>query len=221
MAANMDGYKTGMSDASYYNHSLNSGNAAKKLSLRLGLDQATAQKVDSILTSALSEQIMQRIDAEQARMDRETRLLSEDRENYVNYLALQSMQSRGSILSEEQKTFCDSFRRKLNPADAAADPASHANWYDDSKIIDAMSQQLPSAKRADLANYVDEQRLRDQQSRTMHAQMRANQIAQQLGISQADQATLLEYLKESPDASNSEISALLPAELRNLLPAGM
>ncbi len=82
MTANMDGYKSGMSDACYHNHSLNSGNPAKKLSLRLGLDQATAQKVDSILTSALAEQIKQRLDAEQARMDRETRLLSEDRGSY-------------------------------------------------------------------------------------------------------------------------------------------
>ena len=31
---------------------------------------------------------------------------------------------------------------------------------------------------------------------------------------------LLDYLKENPDAPNSEIRALLPSELQTLLPAG-
>lgn len=219
-AAGMAGYQSGMNDARYLNQSLNSGNPSRKLALRLGLDEATAQRVDAVLTAARSEQIKQLLGAEQDRMNRESRMLAEDRESYVNYLALQTMQSRGSPLTETQKTFCESFRQKLEPADTAATAVVSINWYEDPKLIEAMNQKLSPAKRPELADYVAEQKLRDQELKNTQIQMRAHQIAGQLGLSRAEQATLADYLKESPDATAEELSALLTPELRKLLIPG-
>ncbi len=213
--------KAALNDARYFNQSLNAGNPSKKLALRLGLDPVAAQKVDTVLAGALAGQIQERIEAERARIERESRLLAENREGYVNYLALQSMQSRGDPLSAEQSAFCDGFRRMLSPADASAAPSVPDKWYEDANILEAVNRQLPTPKQSELAAYVEDQKHRDQELRAMQARMRANQIAEQLGLSQADQSTLLEYLQESPDASNAEIAAILPSGLRELLPSGM
>jgi hypothetical protein len=220
-AARIAENEAALGDARYFNQSLNSGNPAKKLSLRLELDPASAQTIEDILSAAHAEQIKERMDAQRARLEREARLLAEDRENYVSYLALQAMLSRGATLSAEQQAFHDTFRLALGPDDAPASTSAPVNWYEDAAIIDAMNRQLAPAKQLELATYVAEQKNRDEETRSMHAQMRANQIAGQLGLSRADQSTLLEYLRDNPEASNSEIQGLLPSELKALLPAGM
>jgi hypothetical protein len=220
-AARIAANETALDDARYFNQSLGSGNPAKKLSLRLGLDPAAEQEIAAILSNAHAEQIKARMETDRARLDREARLLAEDRENYVSYLALQAMLSRGATLSAEQQAFHDTFRLTLGPEDDSASATASVSWYEDTAILDAMNLQLTPAKQSELAAYVAEQKSRDAETRAMQAQMRANQIAGQLGLSKADQSTLLEYLRDYPDASNAEIQALLPSELKVLLPSGM
>ena len=220
-AARIPDNEAALNDAGYFNHSLNSGNPSKKLSLRLGLDPGSAQSIETILSAAHAEQIKERLDAERAKLEREARLLADDREGYVNYLALQTMLSRGTALSEDQQAFFNRFQLALGPDTPPTASSPSAKWYEDAKILDAMNRALSPAKQTELSVYIAEQKHRDQETQAMHAQMRANQIAEQLGLSKTDQSTLLEYLKENPSAPNAEISALLPAELRTLLPAGM
>lgn len=231
LAGNIDGFRATLEDARYHNQSLNSGQPAKKLALRLGLDAEAGAAVEAVFASALSEQIERRISAERERLDREVRLLAEDRDGYVSYLALETMLARGAALSPEQSAFHQTFGAALSPSDASsgASPASAAGvasaetaaWYEDPALLARLGAGLSPEQNAALAVYVEEQKGRDQETRTLHARMRANRIAEQLGLSAADQNVLLDYLTESPGATSGEIAALLPAELRELLPAGM
>jgi hypothetical protein len=220
-AARIANNEAALNDARYYNQSLNAGNPARKLALRLELDAEAAQKIEAVLAGALADQIKARMETERAKLEREARLLTEDRDGYVTYLALQAMLSRGVALSTEQQSFHDRFHLALGRDAAPAESSDSAKWYEDVKIVDAMNRQLSPAKQAELTAYITDQRHRDQEARAMHAQMRANQIAEQLGLGKTEQSTLLEYLKENPGAPNAEISALLPSELKGLLPAGM
>lgn len=231
LAGNIDGFRATLEDARYHNQSLNSGQPAKKLALRLGLDAEAGAAVEAVFAAALSEQIERRISAERERLDREARLLAEDRDGYVSYLALETMLARGAALSPEQSAFHRTFGAALSPSDAGsgASPASAAGvasaetaaWYEDPALLAELGARLSPEQNAALAVYVEEQKGRDQETRTLHARMRANRIAEQLGLSAADQNVLLDYLQESPGATSGEIAALLPAELRELLPAGM
>jgi hypothetical protein len=220
-AARIADNEAALNDARYYNQSLNAGNPARKLALRLELDAEAAQKIEAVLAGALADQIKARMETERAELEREARLLTEDREGYVTYLALQAMLSRGVALSTEQQSFHNRFELALGRDAASAASSDSSKWFEDVKIVDAMNRQLSPAKQAELAAYITDQQHRDQEARAMHAQMRANQIAEQLGLGKAEQSTLLEYLKENPGAPNAEISALLPSELKGLLPAGM
>jgi hypothetical protein len=220
-AARIANNEAALNDARYYNQSLNAGNPARKLALRLELDAEAAQKIEAVLAGALADQIKARMETERAKLEREARLLTEDREGYVTYLALQAMLSRSVALSTEQQSFHDRFHLALGRDAAPAESSDSTKWYEDVKIVDAMNRQLPPAKQDELAAYITDQQHRDQEAQAMHAQMRANQIAEQLGLGKAEQSTLLEYLKENPGAPNAEISALLPSELKGLLPAGM
>lgn len=231
LAGNIDGFRATLEDARYHNQSLNSGQPAKKLALRLGLDAEAGAAVEAVFAAALSEQIERRISAERERLDREVRLLAEDRDGYVSYLALETMLARGAALSPEQTAFHRTFGAALSPSDAGsgASPASAAGvasaetapWYEDPALLAELGARLSPEQNAALAVYVEEQKGRDQETRTLHARMRANRIAEQLGLSATDQNVLLDYLTESPGATSGEIAALLPAELRELLPAGM
>ena len=220
MAARLADNEAALEDARYHNQSLNAGNPAKKLALRLGLDAGSAQNIEAVFSRALAAQIKERMESERIRLRKEAGLLAGNPDDYVSYLALQTMHAEGVRHSDEQQAFHDRFKAALAPDASTAASARVLPWYEDPKIVAAMNQQLAPAKQAEFAAYVEEQKERDQETRHMHARMRANQLSEQLGLGREDHSALLDYLKENPDAPNSEIRALLPSELQALLPAG-
>ncbi len=164
--------------------------------------------------------------AERERLEREARLLAHDHEGYVGYLALQSMLSAGATPSEEQAALHRRIHNLVTPKPATAatsgdTPTAPAAWYENASVLAAVNQRLSPEQNAELAVYVAEQKAREQSTRDMHARMRASRIAEQLGLNQADESVLHDYLRESPEASHGDLVALLPTELRQLLPAGM
>jgi len=221
MAARLANTEAVLNDARYHNQSLNAGNPAKKLALRLGLDPDAEQSIEAVLTGALAAQIKERMESENLRLRREASLLESNHEDYVSYLALRTMHAQGVRLSDEQQAFHDKFEGALAQDSSTAASARVLPWYENLQIVAALNQHLAPTKQLELAAYVEEQKERDRETRSMHAQMRANQLSEQLGLGKRDQSTLQDYLEENPDAPNSEIRALLPSELRGLLPSGM
>lgn len=221
MAADIEQHKAIMGDAAYARQSLNLENPARKLALRLGLDDDAMRKVEGVLSAQLAKQIKQRVDEAKQKMEREERLLSGDREGYVNYLALQSMRARGEKLSQEQEDFANQFRRALEPEGGVEATVEATNWYRNPDVLGAINRELTSEQRTALAGYVEEQNRRDQETQTMHAYMRSTMIAEKLGLDDKERAALYEYLGQHPNASRSEIAQIVAPELRELLPEGM
>lgn len=221
MAANLKQYQLAMGETAYFNQSLNAENPARKLALRLGMDEDSAKKAETLLSAHLAQQIKLRLDAEKDRMEREGRLLGEDRGSYVIYLAIQSMAARGETLSAGQQAFFEKIRGTLGHPDAVVAKLTADHWYENPALVEAISQELPAGQQTGLASYVEEQTRRAQEVLTMHAYMRSNMIAERLGLDDADRTALYEYLHKHPGASRSDVSKIISPELMELLPEGM
>ncbi len=221
MAANMERHLSTMQDAGYGQQSRTIDNPSRKLGLRLGVDPAVSEKMGGILAADRARRIEGRIAAEKARLERSNEVLEGDRDNYVSYLALESMKSRGVALSEAQEEFHNRFRQSKEPGEAAEAGADNQEWYEKPDVVDAMRQHLSPEQQTELVKFVDEQRTREHERQTMHAYMRSSAIADRLALDEVDRTTLYEYLRENPHASTSELAGILAPELRELLPPGL
>lgn len=221
MAADLEQNLTTMQGAGYAQQSRTIDNPSQKLGLRLGVDAGVAEKLGGILAADRAGEIERRIAAEKARLERTQQWLESDRDNYVNYLALESMLSRGVPLSEEQQAFHQQFRQNPDSDMEPESDAANQEWYEKPDVLDAMHRHLSAEEQAELAKFVDEQITREQERQTTHAYMRSSTIADRLGLDEGERTTLYEYLRENPDASSSELSGILAPELRELLPPGL
>src|SRR5690606_14298362 len=128
---------------------------SQKLGLRLGLDAATMEKLDEILAADRADEIERRIAAEKSRTAHTRELLESDRDNYVSYLALQSMLSRGLPLSNEQQAFLKQFSQAPEPA------PENPEWHEKPDLVDAMRRHLSAEQDAELTRFLDERKARD------------------------------------------------------------
>lgn len=201
----------------YYKSTMMDGlNPSPKLSLRLALDQAAADKLDEILSAHASSEIQRYADAERAELELMNQLLENDREGYVNFLAIQSMHANGEELTAEQEAYYQAFWEKLGRTSTWDAPWVTEHWHQNNEVMKALDDLLTPEQREELFCYIEEQDLRE---RDMQAYMRSSQLADTLGLNEEDRTALYEYLKQNPGADNTDISEHLSPELRELMPS--
>jgi hypothetical protein len=210
-----------LEDAGYDLHSRSAEDASRKLGLRLGVGAEVLGKLGGILAEDRASRTGSRMAAEEARLEHHRTLIGNDREAYVNYLALESMVSRGHPLSGKQGAFYKDYRQTLEGEGESGAPADDREWHEKPEVLDLMRGHLSPDQEAELQEFVDEQKAREQERQEAHARMRSGVIADRLGLDEAERKELHEYLRENPDASGREIGGILAPELRELLPPGL
>ena len=210
-----------LQDRGYDLRSRSAEDASRKLGLRLRVEPEVMGKLGGILAEDRASRTGSRMAAEKARLEHNRTLIDNNREAYVNYLALESMASRGHPLSGKQEAFHKEFRRAVEGDGESAAPVDEREWYEKPELLDLMRGHLSADQQAELQEFVDEQKAREQERQEAHARMRSGVIADRLGLDEAERTELHEYLRENPDASGREIKGILAPELRELLPPGL
>jgi hypothetical protein len=221
MAARTGSDQSVLEDPGYDLHSRSAEDASRKLGLRLGVDPQVLGKLGGILAEDRASRSGSRIAAEKARLEHHRTLIDHDRDAYVNYLALESMVSRGHPLSGKQEAFYKEYRQTMEGEGESGEPADDREWHEKPEVLDAMRGHLSAEQQAELEEFVDEQKAREQERQEAHARMRSGVIADRLGLDEAERTELHEFLRENPDASGREIKGILAPELRELLPPGL
>lgn len=194
------------------------GDPSRLLGLRLGAGPELLETLGGILAEDRARGNERRIAAEKDRLERKRMLLDSDRDAYVNYLALEAMVSRGHPLSDEQAAFHKEF---VQAGERGAETADEREWHEKPELLDEMRRHLSPDQRAELAEYVDEQRARERERQDTRARMRSGMIADRLGLDESERTALFEHLRGNPDASGQELKEILAPELRELLPPGL
>jgi hypothetical protein len=221
MAARTGSELSVLQNPGYDLHSHAAEDSSRKLGLRLGVDPQVLEKLGGILAEDRASRTGSRIAAEKARLEHHRTLIDHDRDAYVNYLALESMVSRGHPLSGKQEAYYKDYRQTMEGEGESGAPADDREWHEKPELLDAMRGHLSAEQQAELEEFVDEQKAREQERQEAHARMRSGVIADRLGLDEAERRELHEYLRENPDASGREIKGILAPELRELLPPGL
>lgn len=208
-------------DSEYVSRSLGANDPSTTLALRLGLEGELAREVAGLFAGAREAEATRRIDFERDRLERVRGLLEQDRENYVDFLALEMMDGRGIPLSGSQRDFYDDYRNKVGPERPPAASAGGQEWYEDEELMRELDSILPEETRGELAGFVQERIDREQEREAARATMRSAAIADRLGLSAEERGILDTYLQENPGAGTAEISEMVAPELRDLLVPGM
>ena len=210
-----------LQDAGYEARSRSSGDPSKKLGLRLGLESEVVEKLGGILAADRERRAGHHIAAEKARLEHLRALAEKDRGAYADYLALESMLSRGRPLSGEQEEFYKKFRQSLAVAAGSGTMPDDREWHQKPELLAEMSRHLSPDEQAGLRDFVAEQQARESERQEAYVRMRSGVIADRLGLDEAERATLQDYLRGNPDASSEAIKEILAPELRELLPPGL
>ncbi len=221
MAAAMEQNLAMLEDGAYRGRSAAPGDPSPALGLRLGVGPGIIEKLGEILAADREAEIERRIAMEKSRMEHAQVLLADDRESYINFLAIESLVSRGAPLSEVQADFHRRFREKRDAGFREDAASGSGEWYDKPKVIEAMRRHLSAEERVELETYVDEQKGRERERQRVHAYMRSGAIADRLGLDEAERTKLFEYLEANPHAAGPELREVLSPELRELLPPGL
>ena len=194
-------------------------NPSRKLQLRLSLDPDNAARFDEVLTTHTAAETKRVQDAANSTMSIMGELIETDRENMVNFLALQSMQRAKVPLDAAQQEFFQEYAMKMVKTEGFEDiqkanvPARE--WYEAEEVLSSLNEGLSPDQQTALAEYVDEQINRKKEEK---AYKRTNKLANTLGLNEVDRTALYDYLYENPDASNDDITEQLSPELRELMP---
>ena len=195
-------------------------NPSKKLSVRLGLDPETEKEFSAILTAHAESESSRTLEQTTGMMDSMKQMVEDDREAAVNYMALESMKDAGETLSPEQRTYTRKWKRRMKKSfnmedDEQAEPRQ---WYEDENVLGELNELLTEPQQDELLTHVVE---KEERALERRAYDRSSELANTLGLNEADRSALYDYLYENPDASNNDISEQLAPELRSLMPTGL
>ncbi len=195
----------------------NSEALARKLELRLNMGQEQAMAFNDILAAHANENAHRMEAALQEANHDLSEFLNIDRETAVTLLALEMMKGAGQSLSPEQEAYYQIYNEQYGPGfGQGPDPSvtRFERWYDNADVLAALEAQLDPAQQAELRTYVEEQNLREQEQKIYQ---RANHLANDLGLNEADRLALHDYLNDNPDATDEDIKELLAPELKELM----
>ena len=190
---------------------------AKKLELRLNMGEEQAMMFNKILAAHTKEQLQQLEVATEEINRKLSEFLDLDREITIPLLALNMMKDAGQAFTPEQEAFFQTYSEQYEidwGQNSDTPNNDFEQWYDSEDVLSALEAQLDSAQQTELRTFIEEQKLREQEQK---AYFRTNQLANDLGLNEADRAALYDYLYENPDATNEDIKELLTPELRELL----
>lgn len=190
---------------------------ARKLELRLNVGEEQAAAFHDILAAHANENAHRMEAAMQEANRKLSEFLDMDQETAVTLLALEMMKDEGHPLTPEQEAYYQAYSEQYGTGFGQGhDPSAglFERWYDNADVLAALEAELDPAQQAELMTYVEEQKLREQEQQIYH---RTNQLANQLGLNEADRQALYDYLNQYPEATLEDIAAELTPELRDLL----
>lgn len=197
-------------------------NPSEKLKHRLSLDPEAVERFDEILAEHAATERQRLQDAVTASSEALKNLLKTDREGLVNFVALQTMQKAGQPLSAEQEEYVQTYTKKMAENNIhmgldAGNTQAPRQWYEVEEVIDSLNEGLTIEQQEELAVQIGEQENRKKEEA---AYKRTNEIANSLGLNEADRTALYKYLYQHPDATNEDITERVTPELRELMPNG-
>ncbi|QBG48660.1 sigma-70 family RNA polymerase sigma factor [Verrucomicrobia bacterium S94] len=197
-------------------------NPSKKLRHRLSLDPEAVERFDEILAEHAATEKQRLQDAVTASSEALKNLLKTDREGLVNFVALQTMQKAGQPLSAAQEEYVQTYTKKMAENNVhmgldAGNTQAPRQWYEVEEVIDSLNENLTIEQQEELAIQIEEQKNRKKEEA---AYKRTNELANSLGLNEADRTALYKYLYQHPDATNEDITERVTPELRELMPNG-
>lgn len=219
LADGMEAALAMVGESEYVSRSLDTGDPARMLALRLGLDAETAAEVEAVLAADRAAEVEHRMAAERERLGRERDLLASEREGYVDYLALEMMEGRGIPLTPEQRDHWEEYRLKLDVRPSGE--GERKEWYERGDVVRGIEARLSPAEREAFGDFVAERIDRERERHEARAAMRSASIADRLGLSAVERELLEGFLRDHPEAGMEELSGLMAPELRDLLVPGM
>lgn len=201
------------------NRAFDTGDLAKKLELRLNMDEEQAAIFSDILASYEQSEAQRYRDNLAEMMDTFTTMLDDDRDSIVDLMALRDMQRNGESLSMDQEDYLRSIAAGLGENFDLDDPSQLMKWQtvpwnENEDVMYELNAELSPDQQTELATYLQEQQLRETEEAVYR---RTNRIANDLGLNEADRAALYEYLYTNPEATQDDIAEMLSPELRDLL----
>jgi hypothetical protein len=209
MSEEIDSNNSVEQEAYYYRDS-ETDQTPEALALRLALDPEAAEALNELLSTYNATQLEQMMTAQKKYAENVKNMLKTDPEGYANYLALLYMRSPDHQLTEEQEAYFLKYQQMID----VSDDSTTKTWYDDLDIMTKLNERLSPEQQTELNNYVQEKKNRQ---REIDAYMRSFDLAETLGLNDADRTALYEYIYNNPDASNEDVSELLTPELKELL----
>ncbi|MBN2684123.1 MAG: hypothetical protein JXR40_02485 [Pontiellaceae bacterium] len=201
------------------NQAFDTGDLAKKLELRLNMDEEQAAIFSDILASYEQSEAQRYRENMTELMDTFTTMLDDDRDSIVDLIALRDMQRNGESLSEDQEDYFRSIATGLGENFNLDDPSQLMKWQtvpwnENEDVMYELNAELSPDQQTELATYLQEQQLRKTEEAVYR---RTNRIANDLGLNEADRAALYDYLYTNPEATQDDIADKLSPELRDLL----
>lgn len=193
-------------------------NPSEKLRLRLSLEPEAAAIFDEVLSRHTETESQRLLDSMTEATETIGKLMEVDREGFVNFMALQSMQKAGELLSPSQEEYIRTYTEKMTALNT--DMGSGINqeprqWYEIDTVVESLNESLSEEQQQELATHVEELKIR---KREETAYRRTNELANTLGLNEEDRTALYKYLHANPDATNDDIAEKLSPELRKLMP---
>ncbi|MBN2702679.1 MAG: sigma-70 family RNA polymerase sigma factor [Pontiellaceae bacterium] len=201
------------------NQAFDTGDLAKKLELRLNMDEEQAAIFSDILASYEQSEAQRYRENLAELMDTFTTMLDDDRDSIVDLIALRDMQRNGESLSVDQEDYFRSIAADLGENFNLDDPSQLMKWQtvpwnENEDVMYELNAELWPDQQAELATYLQEQQLRETEEAVYR---RTNRIANDLGLNEADRVALYDYLYTNPEATQDDIAEKLSPELRDLL----
>ncbi len=183
----------------------------KKLQLRMGLNADQTANFSAILTAYKDYSDQQKKEFK----GKWQSMMEAERESMMNYWALYSMKGDGVELSPEQNAYLQSVDEQRGTIrDQAYDIHWPKKWYENESILQELNAQLTPDQQNELATYIEEKGVREREANALR---HANDLAETLGLNEADRGALYDYLYEHPEASDDDIAEHLSPELRELM----
>ncbi len=183
----------------------------KKLQLRMGLNPDQTTNFHAILTTYRDYTYQQRKEFK----GKWQNMMKAEGESMVNCCALEAMIEDGEELSPEQSAYLQSLNElKSTIRDQAAANYLPKKWHENESVLQELNAQLTPEQQRELATYIEEMGVREREESTLR---HANDLAETLGLNEADRGALYDYLYEHPEASDDDIAEHLSPELRELM----
>ncbi len=176
----------------------------KKLQLRIGLNEEQTALFHSLLEANATA----RIGPDPSEIIHT--IMALEKEKVIDLMALGMM---GNELTPEQREYMMTLEKTAKAITGDQSTEMPETWEKNEELQAQLKESLDPTQQAELDKYIEEQIHRKAEKK---AYRRSNDIADMLGLNEADRSALYDYLYENPTATNKDIAEQLSPELREL-----